>query len=369
MKNLIRFTQKKTQSSLLIPHRFSILFSLCAALFLGAVHPIQAQLNFTSKKIIGMKNTNQYINDIFVNGSTLYLATDEGIFTSTDKGNSFTTLTKEKNGLGENKVNHIHINGKNIYAAGNEHLSTSKDGGKTFTAKTPGSDIGVLYVSDKNLFGYMGSLGFQILDNEGEHSFPLEVCQHESKDIVKMYADKKNVYVWTKEGLCISKDSGNTFQKSSSPLKPVGKIAINGATICASTDKGIAISTDEGKTFTYKTAADGLLTGNVSALFVKGINIYVATGKGLSVSTDGGKTFTNYTKENSKLVAGSITNLFVSGTTVYIGIHGHGLIVGTPTQAVNALNNVHVVLPPPLLSPTQTIPTNYNSNTAAKSFK
>ena len=56
------------------------------------------------------------INDVYANGSHLYVATDKGLSISTDRGQTFINKT-EKDGLGSHEVRNIHVAGNNLYVA------------------------------------------------------------------------------------------------------------------------------------------------------------------------------------------------------------------------------------------------------------
>ena len=60
--------------------------------------------------------------DVFVDGSTIYAATQGGFSISSDGGASFVNRTL-LNGLGSNSVNSIFGNGSDIYVATNGGLS------------------------------------------------------------------------------------------------------------------------------------------------------------------------------------------------------------------------------------------------------
>ena len=75
------------------------------------------------------------INDIFIAGSNVYVATSNGLSLSTNSGSSFINRTT-LNGLASNQINAVSASGNNIYAATSNGLAISLNSGASFTNKT-----------------------------------------------------------------------------------------------------------------------------------------------------------------------------------------------------------------------------------------
>ena len=243
---------------------------------------------FTNKTTTdGLGNDNVY--DIYVDGSTLYVAGVGGLSISTDGGANFTNKTSA-DGLGDTTVRGVYVEGSTIYAATNGGLSISSDGGANFTNKTSADGLGSNLLQD-------------------------------------VYAVGSTVYVATTGGLGISTDGGATFTNRTTAdglgTDFVGGVYAVGSTVYAATQSGLSISTDGGATFTNKTTADGLGGNYVSDVYADGSNVYAATTAGLSISVD--------------CVSSSGSSASPSATSASPGIPGiflavNEVLVGTPVD-------------------------------------
>jgi hypothetical protein len=125
---------------------FSLGLILALIITTVAVQPIPAYaLTWINKTTANGLGSNS-VHGVFVSGSTVYAATDNGLSISTDGGVSFTNRTTT-NGLIHNKVYNVFAVGSTVYAAvvgsgllvGGAYdggLSISTDGGATFTNRT-----------------------------------------------------------------------------------------------------------------------------------------------------------------------------------------------------------------------------------------
>ena len=85
-----------------------------------------------------------WVNGVYVIGSTVYAATNGGLSISTDGGNTFANKTSA-NGLGDTLVNGVYAVGRTVFAATGSGLSISTDGGDTFANKTTDDGLGSNY--------------------------------------------------------------------------------------------------------------------------------------------------------------------------------------------------------------------------------
>ncbi len=227
------------------------------------------------------------VNDVFVNGQAIYVATDKGLSISVDGGRTFTNRTSSSgigNGTRE-EVNAVFVSGFTVYAGTFTGLSISTDGGISFTNRTLANGIGSNIVYDVFMSG-------------------------------------QTIYVATDNGLSISVDGGATFinRSSRNGLGGIGgwnvveKVYVVGSTIYAAIYGGISISTDGGTTFTNRTSKNGL-GFCCNAIHVSGTTVYVGGIGGLYISKDMGKTFKQpYKKYSWNHI---IYDLVVIGNTIY----------------------------------------------------
>ena len=96
--------------------------------------------NFTNKTTVNGLGSND-IQGVYTTGSTIYVATTDGLSISTDGGNTFTNKTTI-NGLGKNSVHGVYEVGNTLYVATEGGLSISTDMGNTFTNKTSANGLG-----------------------------------------------------------------------------------------------------------------------------------------------------------------------------------------------------------------------------------
>jgi hypothetical protein len=226
------------------------------------------------------------INDVFANGSRLYLATPNGVSTSItlNGSGSFTTA------IG-NPVTAVYARNSDVYAASSSGLYASTDNGVSFpTLYTTANGLGSNTVNDV----FVGSNG--------------------------------TVYAATTMGISILYPGASSFVTTvvASPMSGLLTNIINSVYVTANgviylgTNEGVSVSTDGGTTFT--TIKAGLGDDVVGDIFVDEANsiIYAATSAGLSMMHVGAKKFTNFNTRQG-LGADFITSLAVNAGTVFAG--------------------------------------------------
>ena len=113
------------------------------------------------------------INDIFVDGSYVYVATSAGVSVSSNGGTSFNNYTTA-NGLASNAITSIFVKDNIIYAGTNAGLSYSTNGGESFTTVIAGLGMPITPINDivvvgDRIYAATGN-GLAIL-NEGGTAF------------------------------------------------------------------------------------------------------------------------------------------------------------------------------------------------------
>ncbi len=159
----------------------------------------------------------------------------------------------------------------------------------------------------------------------------------ELKNVERVFpssVDSSTVFVWTREGLSISKDGGVTFRAlpAGSALGGVTALLfdpIHPATLFAGTAaKGVFISTDEGATWTALGGVDKglanlriheLVFGPDDPTFTTIFATHSLQSAGMSMTIDGGKTWRAFAKEYG------VGDLIILGTTFFFaGAHPAG---------------------------------------------
>ena len=291
------------------------------------------------------------VQNVYVTGSTIYLATNKGLNVSTDGGNSFTNV------LGEYLVTDVYASGMTIYAATQLGLSISTNGGTSFVTKTSADGLGsnqvsAVYVDGKTIYAatytaaifYTGGLG--ISTDEGKTFINKTTTNGLGDNTVSdVYAIGSTVYAATNGGLSISTDGGNSFTTKTTAnglgYNVVSGVYVLGNTIYAATSLGLSISTDGGNHFTNYTTTNGLGSNVVKKVYAVGSTVYAATAGGLSISTDGGQHFTNY------LLTGvpGVNGVYVLDNRIYAATYQGLALCQDATLPVNLIDFSAKVLP------------------------
>ena len=278
-----------------------------------------------------------WVNAVFVDGSTVYAATDKGLSISTNGGATFTNKTTA-NGLGNNSLYDVYATGGVVYVATMGGISFSTDGGDNFTNKTYINGLGCnavngVFASGGTIYAAT-SCGLSISTNGGT-SFVNRTPADGLGGIgtSNVFTDKGVIYVGTSGGLSISTNDGLTFTNRTTAnglgANSVTDVLISDGVIYAGTNNGVSISTNDGLTFTYKTA--GVASG-LYDLYVSGGVIYAAAAQGVFISTDGGNSFSQETAANG-LGNSMAFGVHVSGSTLYAGTLGGLSIAAMPLYA------------------------------------
>ena len=305
-----------------------------------------AWTNYTTTNGLG----DNIVRGVYVSGSNIYAATDNGLSVSTNAGVSWTNYTKVPNGLGANNVYGVYVyvlgSGSTIYAATSAGLSVSTTGGATWITKTTTDGLGNngvrgVFISNFNSNGRIFAAtngGLTISNNRGASFYNYTTTNGLGNNTVQnVYLTESGsastIYAATTSGLSISTDGGLHFTNtapdgfaSGTTPNAVNCVYVSGSTIYAGSAGGLSVSTDAGVNWTRYTTANGLGDNYVTAVYVSvsgsGSTIYAATmGGGVSVSTDGGTTWTNSTTANG-LASNTVLGLTVVGTTIYAATAG-----------------------------------------------
>lgn len=274
--------------------------------------------------------TDGYVWGVGVSGSNVYVYHTNGLYISTDGGNSY-RLKSATNSIVSNTIKDLtYLNGK-LYILTDLGLSVSTDNGKTFSAIGLGfaatiyqldaspsklylaTSAGLVISSDGIIFTLMPNSGsiqkikyannriyalrgsIQYSTNDGVSWTALTATQ--SMSVYNFSVEGNNVYFLDSNGYFrYSTDGGNTFSISNSSNVGVNPCPIitNGNYIFIPTpSNGVYVSSNYGQTFVYKTTTNGLGSNTTYNGFFDGTTIYIGTAGGLSMSTDHGLTYTN----------------------------------------------------------------------------
>jgi len=331
-----------------IPRR-SIAGGVVAALLLGmtsvvvvgasSTPALAATCTFTNYDTASGLRSND-VTGVYVNGSTIYAATWDGLSISTNGGDSFTNATGPSS---LDKLTAIYGNGTTIYTVSDSYgLSISTDGGSSWSNYSTGSiaysQVWAVYADSRAI--YAGTTQGLSISTDGGANWTTKTWAGDGSYSVDnavqgVYADGLNVYVGTRGGLRISRDGGDSWTTKLAYSYGVEGVYADGLTIYATSfNGGLEISTDGGDTFTKRSYAEGLMYSTANDVFVDGTNVFVATQGGVAISGDGGTSFQTYTTAHG-LGKNVVRGMYVDGATLYVATNsnntgsGGGLSIGT----------------------------------------
>ncbi|MGD8641919.1 MAG: Ig-like domain-containing protein [Gammaproteobacteria bacterium] len=223
---------------------------------------------YTIKNIGEVLGSSAYIDNIYVDNNTLYVATT-GIAVSSDGGANFTVLTATDNNLSGNSANAVYADGTNIYAiTGSSFLDESTNGGTSFTAIESSMGTHAIAVDGGNVY-IAGSSGLDVSNNNWATFTRKTTADGLPANYLEDVAvhSSGNVYVTTlNNGVAVSADSGASFTAINTlPNSYTGNwVSTCGGPLYVSTaSSGLFISQDNAATFVNRTASDGLGSDNV----------------------------------------------------------------------------------------------------------
>jgi len=204
---------------------------------------------------------NTIVNDIYVDGTTLYLA-GGGVDVSTNRGQSFTVYNKTTNGLSEYFVDLVYASGTTIYAVSpSGFIDKSTNSGTSFTQISTGRQTSNLAVDGANVY-IAGGSGLDV-SNDTWATFALKTTtdgleENYTRDVAVdslgyVYATTLN------NGVDISTDNGASFVALSSLPATTGDWASTcGGPVYVGSYSGLYTSTDNGTSFANRTTVNGL---------------------------------------------------------------------------------------------------------------
>jgi hypothetical protein len=271
------------------------------------------------------------VNAIAVSGSTVYAATDAGLAISSDGGQTFPAVRTALDGLGSNYVGEIVLEGTTLYVATGEpwisgtsnSFSVSTNGGTSFTPHAVSPPHPTLRTESIHVEGStvrVGAYPAYYLSGDGGQTFVPKDLRGSVRKITGLgttvYAaiDDSSGY----GGVAISSDQGGSFsirdRSAGLPNDNVDDVAVASPSaavtyVYAATFSGLAISSDGGASFPTTV---NLGTGaNVDCVWASGATVWAASGSGLYLSTTSGSAFTQ------RLAVASGNAVAVSGSNVY----------------------------------------------------
>lgn len=184
-------------------------------------------------------------------GPTIYVATDEGLFSRSTGATNWTDYHNFRNGLTESDVLCVAIEGSSVYAGMFlSGMAISHDNGNTWSIQTTDNGIGGSTVRRIVCFG-------------------------------------SSVFAATDGGLSISDNGGTSWNtvstKSGLASNNLNDVYVDAKVILVATGSGLSFSNDGGSTWTTYTQSDGLGSNVVNSVSVTNGVVYAGTSMGVSV--------------------------------------------------------------------------------------
>ncbi len=266
------------------------------------------------------------VSSMFVNGDTIYAATEHGLFISRDGGVTSTVYTSA-NGLGDNTVLSVCVQGNTIYAGTVGGLSISTDGGVSFNNYTTTNGLGDntvqgVYVQGSNVYAATSG-GLSISVDGGSTYTNYGMAAGVGLPVHQVFAANGDIYAATSAGLAVSVNGGTSFTNYTTtyglPNNEVSAIYTQGNTFYAGTISGLAIAPSNLQSYFQYIGPWDINFSNLEiyCVYASGNSIYAGTSAGLAISTDGGAHFP-VTSEAFALAFGLVTAVFVQGSNIYV---------------------------------------------------
>jgi photosystem II stability/assembly factor-like uncharacterized protein len=198
---------------------------------------------------IGLKDWEQYIFSLTVNGNNLFLGTLYGIFVSHDNG---ITWLKQvlPNQIGVNIITEeFATNGENIYAATTEGVYISNDNGVTWTTNHALQNEGLFSIAAKGNNIYAGTcVGIFLSTDNGITWTDINNGLSLTESLIWAIAPKEdNVFFACLDGVFVSANNGGSWTKVNAELSSVNNLSVFDNNLIAGTyNESIYLSTDNG---------------------------------------------------------------------------------------------------------------------------
>jgi photosystem II stability/assembly factor-like uncharacterized protein len=240
--------------------------------------------NTWTKMNIGLKDWEQYVFCLTVNGNNLFLGTLNGIFVSHDNGINWAKQILPMQ-VGINIITEeFAISGENVYAATTEGIYISPDNGVTWTTNHALKDEGIFSIAAKGNNIYAGTCVGIFLSTDNGTTWTSITNGLSLTDylIWAIVPKENNVFFACLDGVFVSPDNGGSWTKVNEELGSVNNLSLSGNNLIAGTyNESIYLSSDNGSTWTpLKEDLKGpaLIT---EAIAVTDNDIYIGTYKGV----------------------------------------------------------------------------------------
>jgi hypothetical protein len=209
------------------------------------------------------------IDDLFVDGSTVYAGTWRGLAITTNDGETFNVRTEANSGLWQSTADAVWASGATVWAASTTKLQRSTNGGSSFLDRLTSVYPVELAVSGTNVY-LATSDGVWVSNDGGATPFARRTTSDGLADAYVRDLDTLPdgaLFVGTSSALDRSTDGGATFQRVTLPsgVSPYAVSACGGVLVVGGST--IGISTDGGATFAARSSSHGVPSSFADACY------------------------------------------------------------------------------------------------------
>ncbi len=289
---------------------------------------------------------NQAINALFqssLNPDMIVAGSVEGVFASTDSGNSWKKISDEKIMPGLVEVDSLAIDPRNtdvIYAGTTYRPYKTTDGGKNWKLISTGmiddSDVFAIDIDPRNPDHLIASAcsGIYESKNAGENWKKIQgipSTSRRTRDILQHPSKPGYIYAGTTEGFWMSADDGTTWNLTTSKQVEVNSITVPAdepnKVYVGTNNYGVMVSNDFGKSFVqtnggYSTRQTSIIVpdSQIPNRFYAATNNTTTGGGFFFVSNDAGATWQASMRNFPPTsIVYSILQDAVTPTTIYLG--------------------------------------------------
>jgi photosystem II stability/assembly factor-like uncharacterized protein len=271
--------------------------------------------------------------DVYFDGDNIFLS---GVYFSSDNG---ITWIYKGNGINKNICGPFAHNGNDLFvgvtsvdnhgATEGKWIYYSSDYGLSWNMISVNFHYDIYDIKERGDYLYVatGNGLFILTKNGTDWKADLKLAGH---PITALAIDSNNIFISKtdsvpKQGLYMSSDNGNNWEKTSLTNVDVSKIEINGTNIYAGTYEGFFISNDYGETWSHRN--NGLPDLYIYDIKVDANNLWISSGYfGLYFSSDEGN---NWSPKNNGIKGISVLTMASNGNKIYAGTDKTGLFVST----------------------------------------
>ncbi|HMV46787.1 MAG TPA: hypothetical protein PLD20_16900 [Blastocatellia bacterium] len=272
---------------------------------------------------------------LVVSENNLFAGTfDRGVFRSNDNGQNWVPVNSGLTGL---FIRALAVSGKNLFA-GTTKVFLSTDNGQSWTAVLD-KGINSMTVNGDYIFAGTVSQGVFLSTDNGRNWTAVNnglTSLDSSLNIISLVASGNNLIAGVVYGdLFLSTNSGQSWVSVHNRVSIMSPgfncLAASGSNVIAGAEGGILFSADNGRTWA--------MVSNLSALClaISGNNLFAGGFRELLASTNNGR---DWTEINQGIISTSVSSLLINGNNLFAGTSSNGVFrSGDNGQTWTAVNN------------------------------